>query len=205
MTNFEKMCAEGKPIFLSYDQTEMIRRVSLRSDEDWLYPVYLGEELRLNRRSGDLFYADGREAEGSVLLSVFDFLCRKSDPRPLTGRMFPSGSLPGYGTSRPDDIGLHAKHALALSGRLEPLRTLLRSMGGEDFPVGDAAARFELFPGFPLIFQFWEGDEEFPPSVRFLWDERTSDYLRFETLFYIMGDFLRRVLECLPSRKEPLP
>ena len=131
MTNFEKMCAEGKPIFLSYDQTEMIRRFSLRSDEDWLYPVYLGEELRLNRHSGDLFYADGREAEGSVLLSVFDFLCRKSDPRPLTGRMFPSGSLPGYGTSRPDDIGLHAKHALALSGRVEPLRTLLRAMGGE--------------------------------------------------------------------------
>ncbi len=199
MTNFEKLCAQGKPIFLTYDQEEMIRRFALRADEDFLYPRYLGEELRLSRRSGDLFYPEGREAEGGVLLSVFDFLCKKSDPRPLSGQLYPSGTLPGYGTSRPSDTGLHGDMARRLSGRAGELRTVLSRMGGEPFPVGDAAARFDLFPGFPLVFQFWEGDEEFPPSVRFLWDERTSDYLRFETLFYIMGNFLQRLLERLPA------
>ena len=56
-----------------------------------------------------------------------------------------------------------------------------------------------MFDGFDAVFQFWEGDEEFPPSVRFLWDENTPDYLKFETTFYVMGCFLelleRRIAE----------
>lgn len=198
MTNFEKMCAEGRPIFLSYDQEEMIRRFSLRADDEYLYPVYLGEELRLDRKTGDLLRADGSNVSGGVTLSVFDFLCRKSDPRPLTGQLYPPLSLPGYGTSRPDNVTLQQSYADAMNGKSGLLRPVLADMGGESFPVGDAAAKFELFPCFPLVFQFWEGDEEFAPSVRFLWDERTADYLRYETLFYIMGDFLQRLTERLP-------
>ena len=29
---------------------------------------------------------------------------------------------------------------------------------------------------------FWEGDEEFAPRLRFLWDENALQYLRFETM-----------------------
>ena len=35
-----------------------------------------------------------------------------------------------------------------------------------------------------------ESDEEFPPVLKFMWDENVLDYLRFETLYYVMGDFL---------------
>lgn len=57
------------------------------------------------------------------------------------------------------------------------------------FP-GDAAFVFHVFPFLPLVFQFWESDEEFPPVLKFMWDENVLDYLRFETLYYVMGDFL---------------
>ena len=33
-------------------------------------------------------------------------------------------------------------------------------------------------------------DEEFPQVLKFMWDENVLDYLRFETLYYVMGDFL---------------
>ena len=203
MTNFEKMCAETVPLFLSYDQAEMIRRCSLRADGDSLYPVYLGEELRLDRKTGDLFRADGSEADPGLTLIVFDYLCHDTEPRPLSGRLCPASALPGLGVSRPKDGDFYSRYSEQFDSHIAELAQTLTDMGGKPFPTGDAAAEFQLFPGFPLVFQFWEGDEEFPSSVRFLWDERTGDYLHFETLFYIMGDFLRRLTERFPHRKEP--
>ena len=197
MTNFEKMCAETVPLFLSYDQTEMVRRFSLRADEDFLYPVYLGEELSLERRTGRLFCADGREADPGLTLIVFDYLCHNAEPRPLSGRLCPASALPGLGVSRPKDGDFYGRYSELFDSHTAELAQTLSGMGGKPFPTGDAAAEFQLFPGFPLVFQFWEGDEEFPSSVRFLWDERTCDYLHFETLFYIMGAFLQNLAERL--------
>ena len=197
MTNFEKMCAETVPLFLSYDQEEMIRRFSLRADEEHLYPVYLGEELSLERRTGRLFRADGSEADPALKLIVFDYLCHDAEPRPISGRLCPVSALPGYGVSRPGDGSFYGRYNEMFDGRSPELEKTLLDMGGTLFPTGDAAAEFQLFPGFPLVFQFWEGDEEFPSSLRFLWDERTGDYLHFETLFYIMGAFLQSLAERL--------
>lgn len=202
MTNFEKMCAETVPLFLSYDQEEMIRRCALRADEDHLYPVYLGEELTLERRTGRLTHADGSEADPGLTLIVFDYLCHDTEPRPLSGRLCPASALPGLGVSRPKDGDFYGRYGEKFDSRTAQLAQTLSDMGGRPFPTGDAAAEFQLFPGFPLVFQFWEGDEEFPSSVRFLWDERTTDYLHFETLFYIMGAFLQKLSERLDKRKE---
>ena len=57
------------------------------------------------------------------------------------------------------------------------------------FPAKKRLRGREL-PFLPLVFQFWESDEEFPPVLKFMWDENVLDYLRFETLYYVMGDFL---------------
>ena len=54
-------------------------------------------------------------------------------------------------------------------------------------------ARIDVFPFFPVMFQFWEGDEEFSPQVRVLWDRNTMQYLHFETTYYLQGDLMERL------------
>ena len=41
------------------------------------------------------------------------------------------------------------------------------------------------------------GDEEFPPGLRFLWDENALMYIRYETMYYAKGLLLQRLAEKL--------
>ena len=48
---------------------------------------------------------------------------------------------------------------------------------------------------FPVLLQFWEGDDEFPPKLMLLWDKNAMDFLHFETTFYLQGDIARRLTD----------
>ena len=46
---------------------------------------------------------------------------------------------------------------------------------------------------FPVLLQFWQADEEFPPKLVLLWDQNTIEFMHFETTFYLQGDLLERL------------
>jgi hypothetical protein len=52
-----------------------------------------------------------------------------------------------------------------------------------------------LFDGFPIYFQFWEGDDEYKPRIFFLWDTNTAQYIHLETTFYLLNMVLHRMTE----------
>ena len=60
---------------------------------------------------------------------------------------------------------------------------------------GDVSFAFELFDGLRIWLQFWEGDEEFPPRLRFLWDENALQYLKYETMYFAVPLLLQRIRE----------
>lgn len=45
----------------------------------------------------------------------------------------------------------------------------------------------------PVILQFWESDEEFPPVLKLMWDENILSYMHFETTFFAAGHLLERL------------
>jgi hypothetical protein len=79
----------------------------------------------------------------------------------------------------------------------EGLRRVLMDMGGRPFPHGDVACVLELFDGLPIVLQFWQADEEFPPSLRLLWDENALMYLKYETMYFAKGVLLKRIEEMM--------
>ncbi len=60
---------------------------------------------------------------------------------------------------------------------------------------GDVAAVLWAFPFLPVTFQYWEGDDEFPPSLKFMYDENILDYMHFETVFFMTAHILKRMEE----------
>ena len=58
-------------------------------------------------------------------------------------------------------------------------------------------AEIPAFSFFPVLLQFWESDEEFPPQIKILWDDQTMRYLNFETTYYLQSDLLKRLQEIL--------
>ena len=194
MSNYDQMLAMGQRLFLDWDQQEMIRRYHLEADENNLYLRYLGQRHRIDRSTSAVEKLDAQRPAGfNASLSIFDYLCRDNVLPGMCGRWRAVNALKHTGQSNPSASSFHQRHADRMQEHIPALKEVLKSLQLAPFPQGDAACVFEVFPGFYAVFQFWEGDEEFPPSVRFLWDDNALSYLRFETLFYVMGGFLERI------------
>lgn len=196
MDNYQLALEYARGLFLEWNQEAIITRCRLRRDEAYLYLNFLGDPWRIERSSGCAQRMQGSEianANFSQALSIYDYLCRREPLPALSGRLCPVNALPHVAQSNPDTASLHQKHADFFQLHLPALKQALAEIGCAPFDKGDAACLFPVFDGFNAVFQFWEGDEEFPPSVRFLWDENSQGYLKYETLYYVMGCFLEKL------------
>lgn len=199
MDNYARALVYARELFLKWDQEKIIARCRLKSDEDYLYLNFLGDPWRIARSSGIAQCINCEPADGnfSQALSIYDYLCRLEPLPALSGRLCPVNSLPHVAQSNPSATGLYQRHADFLQNHIPALQTALSHIGSAPFFKGDAACWFPVFDGFNAVFQFWEGDEEFPPSVRFLWDENAQGFLKYETLYYVMGCFLQKLENCI--------
>lgn len=195
VSNYIKMRDQMQERFLTYDQKEIEGKYGFAFDDDYFYVPYLFEEWRVNRHTG---VAEGSKDhflhvhQGSFneTLTIFDLLCCGKKEIVLAGTYARTSSLKGTIKGRTIASGVHDSRAARYDGHVEQLKKACVSLGGKPYFPGDAAFVFHVFPFLPLVFQFWESDEEFPPVLKFMWDENVLDYLRFETLYYVMGDFL---------------
>ena len=199
MDNYERALEYARSLFLNWSQEDMIRNCRLRSDENYLYLNFLGDPWRVERSSGAAQCVSGEPVPASFSqgLSIYDYLCRSEALPSLSGRFCPVNSLPHVAQSNPNTSDFHQRHADFLQAHIPALREALSQLGIAPFPQGDAACLFPVFDGFNAVFQFWEGDEDFPPSVRFLWDENSQAFLKYETLYYVMGCFLEKLRACI--------
>ena len=186
-SNYDVQQEMARQLFLEWDQEEIIRRFALESDGAYLYVPFFHCRHRIGRADGRIEEAgEGgwRPAGFNAHLSIYDALCRPG-PAPLAGRWSPLNQLKGLSHPGVGENSLHASYLDAFSGRGEDLDRACRAMEGRPFPVGDRAWVLDAFPFLPLVFQFWEGDEEFPPRIRLLWDENTLDLIHYETAWYV--------------------
>lgn len=195
MDNYYRALLYARELFLKWDQQQIISRCRLRHDEAYLYINFLNQPWRIEKASGIVedISSQPREANFSQALSIYDYICRQEPlPRP-SGRFCHVNSLPHVAQSSPNTGDFHQKYADALQNHIPALEQAIAEIGIAPFPQGDVACLFPVFDGFNAVFQFWEGDDEFPPSVRFLWDENSQGFLKYETLYYVMGCFLEKL------------
>jgi len=200
MDNYELAREYARELFLKQDQEQIIIRSRLRSDTDYLYLNFLGDPWRIERSSGTAQRITEKtpvNADFSEALSIYDYLCRKEPSPELSGRFCPVNSLPHVAQTSPSAGDFHQRYADSLQEHIPALEIAIAQIAIAPFPKGDIACLFPVFDGFNAVFQFWEGDEDFPPSVRFLWDANSQAFLKFETLYYVMGCFLQKLKRCI--------
>lgn len=196
MDNYARALEYARGLFMKWDQQKLIVRCRLRHDGEYLYLNFLGDPWRIERASGKAqCMAGGKaiDANFSQGLSIYDYLCGEEPFPALSGRFCPVNSLPHVAQSSPSTGDYHQPHADYLQQHIPALKKAISQIGMAPFPKGDVACLFPVFDGFNAVFQFWEGDEDFPPSVLFLWDENSQGFLKYETLYYVMGCFLKKL------------
>ena len=68
-------------------------------------------------------------------------------------------------------------------------------MGAREEGFGDASFTLFAFPKVPVTFVLWEGDEEFPPQAKALFDPSITGYLPLEDIVVISKLAAGRVLK----------
>jgi len=69
------------------------------------------------------------------------------------------------------------------------------ALGGKEEEYGDASFTLFAFSKVPITFILWEGDEEFPPSAKALFDPSITSYLPLEDIVVISKLAASRILK----------
>lgn len=196
--NYLLQARSAKQRFLSYDQQKLIQKFRLEWDETSLYTTLLGRKYRICRQTGDMdCLTDGGWADGNSyeeVMTLLDLLCDSRDDRFIAGRW---KSMESFGLMFHQNLLQDERDPLAERFDREPeaLRKAGLAIGGKPQAGADIAFVFEVFDGLPIVLQFWHGDEEFAPRIRWLWDENARMYIRYETMYFAVGLLRRRILE----------
>lgn len=204
-SNYDLQVDIGKRIFLEYDQEMLIRKFHLDADDRHIYLNYINTPCRINRADGGVEeYIKGAWKECrsfSTVMTIYDLLCyHRGETAPtLAGQWCAVGTFVVTGVTETDTFT--KKYAAMFDGHTEELKAACESLGGvllERMAGADVTCLIPVTPFFPVLLQFWEGDDEFPPKLMLLWDRNTDKFLHFETTFYFQGDLMER----LKSRME---
>ncbi len=200
MDNYELQVDIGKRIFLEYDQDLLIQKFRLEADERHIYLHYLNTPCRINRNDGGIeeyLQSEWRECRSfSTVMTIYDLLCyhQGTTAPTLTGQWCAVGTFVVTGVTETDTFT--KKYAAIFDGRVEELKAACEGLSGVLQPRmagADVTCLIPVTPFFPVLLQFWEGDDEFPPKLMLLWDRNTDLLLHFETTFYLQGDLLERL------------
>ena len=196
--NYKTQADQAKRHFLTYDQERLVKKLKLKSDEEYIYANLLGEPYRLNRETGSVercvgdTWVDGNSF-GEVM-TLLDLVCDSREDRYLTGQWKSMGQ---FGLLFHQNLLEDKRDIMADLFDRDPqgLRRACLAMGGRPIPGADIGYAIELFDGLEIGVQFWHGDDEFYPRLRYLWDENALMYIKYETMYFAVPLLLQRLRE----------
>ena len=198
MNNYQIQVMQAKKRFLTYDQQELIARCGLRFDADFLYLTMLSEPYRIRRCTGDMErFHHGSWVDGNSfneVMTILDWLCDSRIDRCITGRWINVVTHGHYFHGNLQD-DVNDPYARLFDQNPEDFAAACEILKGEKLPGADIGYAIELIDGLRVFVQLWHGDDEFPPSLRCLWDENTNRYLRYETTWFAAGLLMERIKE----------
>lgn len=188
--NYALQAQAAKKRFLGYDQAALIRKFSLKADGGFLYTALFSCPYRICRVSGDMErFSDGQWVSAGThaeIMTILDLLCDSREDRHPANRY---KSMQSFGMMFHQNLLEDKRDPLADRFDRDPqaLHSACAAMGGKPFPGADIGYAVPVFDSLTMVVQFWHGDEEFYPRLRYLWDENALQYIRYETMYYAVG------------------
>ncbi len=194
--NYALQVQDAKGRFLDYDQETLIQKLRLEADETFLYTKMLCKPYRIHRATGDLqrledtWVAANSHAE---VMTLLDLVCDSKEYRWVSGRW---QNMTAFGLQFHQNLA-ESRDAFAERIDKNPQAFIhaCEALGGTTAPAADISFALPFFEDLRIGIQFWAGDEEFAPRVRWLWDENALMYLKYETMWFALGMVRQRILE----------
>ena len=200
--NYLLQADHARRAFLGYDLEAIARKCSLQQDGDWLIGTFFSEPFRISRTTGAIRRLHlgawiPADSHGEVM-TLLDLLCDSRETRHLSGQLQNMVSF-GHQFHQSMNEDRKSPAALAFQARPEALKAACEALGGVPFSPGDVAYRIPVFEELSITLQFFLGDEEFAPRLRYLWDRNALQYLKYETMYFAVDVLLSRIFENFPQ------
>ena len=196
--NYLIQVAQAQERFLQYDQNALIEKLKMQVDDKFFYVKLLCKTYRIDRNTGSTQRqgTSGWEDANthSEVMTLMDLICDSRNDRYLALRW---KNMQGFGLMFHQNLLEDKKDpwAYRIQENQDAFRAACIAMAGEPLPNGDIAYAIEVFDGLPIAIQFWEGDEEFAPRLRYMWDENALMYLKYETMYFAVNLLMSRIDE----------
>jgi len=179
-------------------QGEDGRLLAVRAGAEWhsgeIRLRFLGDEYTILWPQAIVRQKDGSEARPDIQVILLTYL-RNADGTPPTGSWIAFRELPDGGFyHRAFQSYSGDRLAHLLGDDLPAFRRAAERIGGRREPIGDASYSFQVLPHVWLAAVVWQGDEEFPTSVRILFDKVCSRYLATDLLATLGRMLVNRLL-----------
>jgi hypothetical protein len=173
------------------------------------------------RREGDLYVVGIRSFDEEIELTIpaFEFRSAKGSNITLTAKIVllhyiiqASGERVGSELIPYEDVPGCRPYAPVFERRVtKPLLTAFgfardafyeagTALGGQKAEYGDVSFTLQALPRVPITFILWEGDPDFPPSMKVLFDRSIHTYLPLEDIVVISKMAATRIIK--EARKE---
>lgn len=198
MGNYEIQACHAKQLFCKRDHAEIAQKLGLENDETFLYVKFLCKPYRIARKTGDISRLESGEWVDAnsyrEVMVLLDILCDSAPQRFLSGKW---KSMGAFGMMFHQNLLEQQRDVWAerFDREQNEFSRACEALGGTKIPGGDITYTFELCDGLCVALQFWMGDEEFPPRVRWLWDENAKMYLKYETMYFAVELILHRIAQ----------
>lgn len=194
--NYRIQANQAKERFLTFDQEALIHKFNLSYDADYLFVNFLCQPYRIDRRTGIPEKAEGGQwVNGDTyneVMTLLDLLCDSRDHRRLSGQW---KNMQSFGLMFHQNLLENQRNSWAdrFQDAPEVFRRGCLALNGIPVPGADIGFAVEFFDGMRVAVQFWFGDDEFFPRLRYLWDENALQYIHYETMYFAIPLVLERI------------
>ncbi len=160
---------------------------------------FLNEEVRVNIKERCLLRsADGRwtRSEDSLLgLVTVIYLANVAEIYPIGQDIVGINDLKEWHFfTGPHELKLD-KLIQRFGRNLDGFRRTAEALEGTPMDMADAAFRLLPFPRVPIYYLLWEGDDEFQPEVRLLFDRSIEDILQADAIWALANRVTQALVE----------
>lgn len=167
-----------------YDDEKKFYTLSVWGDDYAIYP----HEFKIDRMTRNL-----PEPHDYIYLFIIHYLL-KSKEIEISNEWISEKDIPGGVTffRGPHEIPTHLI-SNRFNNNINQFRQRCAQLHGNLLDMADAAYRIQITPHIPVAVLYWEGDEDFSPESKILYDKTITEHLASDIVFALAVEICTRI------------
>jgi hypothetical protein len=183
--SFDRACR----VLLESEPPERFREAGVTfttRNDDWIVEIpFFNETITMTAPGFSFRSSQSANVTLVTRIIILHYLTTASG-RPLDGEKIAYEDIPGLRHYLPVFTKRVARSlSMAFGGDPHAFLEAGWALGGRDEPYGDAAFTLDALPRVPITFILWGQDDEFPPSLKTLYDSTVTSYLPLEDILVL--------------------